>query len=56
MDEKSANLIMQGVVLLLQTSFQLMATMGKTDEEIEQLFRETRAAFDARKPEDLPDV
>lgn len=56
MDDKAINAIMQGVVLLLQASFQMMAAVGKTEAEIEQTFWETKAAFEKRRPDDLPDV
>lgn len=40
----------------LQAYFQYMRVAGKTDEEIEATYQAERAAFQARPPDQLPDV
>jgi hypothetical protein len=56
MDPVTGALIVEGVKLAMQICFTGMKLAGKTDAEIDQLFLEEKAKFDANRPEDLPDV
>lgn len=56
MDEKTSNMLVQLAVISLQGIFQMMKVAGKSEAEIDQLFWEEKGKFEARKPEDLPDV
>jgi len=40
----------------LQAYFQAMRMAGKSDEEINRLYQEEKAYFDAHPPDTLPDV
>jgi glycogen debranching enzyme len=42
--------------LSLAAYFQYMRLAGKTPEEIEVIYTQAKADFEARKPADLPDV
>jgi len=43
-------------VVGIQGAFSLLEMAGKTPEEIDAIYAEEKAKFQANKPEDLPDV
>jgi len=56
MDPATSALLVEGVKLAMQICFTSMKLAGKTDTEIDQLFWDEKAKFEANRPEDLPDV
>lgn len=53
MDEIMAKQITEVAVSLIQGYFSLLKTSGKTEQEIDQLYNETKLEFEKRTPDKL---
>lgn len=56
MDPALAAMLIEFSKMGLQMYFQAARMAGKTEEEIEAMYQQQKAQFDANRPENLPDV
>lgn len=55
MEPATAAIIVESAKILLSGYFNLMKNSGKTEDEINQLYVDSKMEFDNNRPENLPD-